>query len=162
ILSQVLYSFAYALTMPLSGWDAWFIWFVKAGAFFMDGGVEASFLTSPVYAQDHPDYPLLIPLAISWLYTAAGAAEEQAGKAIYPLQFAALLAIFHYGVARYAGKKTGLLFAALVSITPLVLVHAAGFPVQIDPSYAVKDSAGYADLAIAIYFLAAGLFIFIY
>lgn len=163
ILSQVLYSFAYSLTMPLSGWDAWFIWFVKARAFFMDKGVEPAFLTNPVYVQDHPEYPLLVPLAISWVYTAMGSAGEWAGKALYPLQFAALLSIFHFAVKKTScSKQAGLIFTALLSMTPLLLIHAGGFPVQVDPSYAVKDQAGYADLAIAIYFLASGLFIFLF
>jgi hypothetical protein len=163
IISQVIYSFAYALTMPLSGWDAWFIWFVKARAFFLDGSVKAAFLTDPAYVQDHPDYPLLVPLAVSWIYTAIGAAQEEAGKVIYPLQFAALLSIFHYGVRRFTGSRLmGLLFTALLALTPLVLVHAAGFPVKVDPAYTGKDLTGYADLALSAYFLAAGLFIFLY
>ncbi|CAG1065444.1 hypothetical protein BAC1_01025 [uncultured bacterium] len=163
ILSQVLYSFAYALTMPLSGWDAWFIWFMKARAFYMDGSVSAAFLIDPAYVQDHPEYPLLVPLAISWIYTAIGATHEEAGKIIYPLQFAALLSIFHYGVRKVSGSRTaGLLFTALLSLTPLLLLHGAGFPVQVDPSFRVKDFTGYADLALSAYFLAAGLFIFLY
>lgn len=163
ILSQVLYSFAYSLTMPLSGWDAWFIWFVKARAFFLDGSVNAAFLTDPAYVQDHPDYPLLVPLAVSWIYTALGSAQEEAGKIIYPLQFAALLSVFHYGVRRITGSRTiGLLFTALLSVTPIVLVHAAGFPVQIDSAYTGKDLTGYADLALSSYFLGAGFFIYLY
>lgn len=163
ILSQVFYSFAYALTMPLSGWDAWFIWFVKARAFFLDGSVNAAFLADPAYVQDHPDYPLLVPLAVSWIYTAIGSAQEEAGKIIYPLQFAALLSVFHYGVRRLTGSRiTGLLFTALLSVTPLVLVHAAGFPVQIDSSYTGKDFTGYADLALSAYFLGAAVFTLLY
>lgn len=163
ILSQVLYSFAYSLTMPLNGWDAWFIWFVKARAFFLDGTVSAAFLTDPAYVQDHPDYPLLVPLAVSWIYTALGSAQEEAGKVIYPLQFAALLSVFHYGVRRLTNSRTiGLLFTALLSVTPLVLVHAAGFPVQIDTAYTGKDLTGYADLALSAYFLGAAIFILLY
>lgn len=163
ILSQVFYSFAYSLTMPLSGWDAWFIWFVKARAFFLDGSVKAAFLTDPAYVQDHPDYPLLVPLAISWIYTALGSAQEEAGKIIYPLQFAALLSVFHFGVRRLTGSRTiGLLFTALLCVTPLVLVHGAGFPVQIDSAYTGKDFTGYADLALSAYFLGAAIFILLY
>lgn len=163
ILSQVLYSFAYTLSMPLNGWDALFIWFVKARAFFLDRAVEASFLTDPAYVQDHPDYPLLIPLAVSWIYTAAGAAQEEAGKIIYPLQFAALLSLFYYGVRRLSGSRTaGLLFTALLALTPVVLLHAAGFPVQMDSGYTGKDMTGYADLALSAYFLGAGIFIFLF
>lgn len=163
ILSQVVYSFAYATAMPLAGWDALFIWFVKARAFFLDGSVEAAFLTDPVYAQSHPDYPLLVPLAVSWVYTAIGAAQEEAGKIIYPLQFAAMLALFHYGSRRLAGSRTiGLLFTALLALTPVVLVHAAGFPVLVDASYTGKDMTGYADLALSAYFLGAGVFTVLY
>ncbi|CAG0928661.1 hypothetical protein PLCT1_00807 [Planctomycetaceae bacterium] len=162
ILSQAAYSFAYALTMPLSGWDAWFIWFVKARAFFMDGFVNAAFLNDPVYAQDHPEYPLLVPLAVSWIYTAIGAAQEEAGKLIWPMQFCALLAIFHYGLRKFSGsRRTALVFTALLSMTPIVLVHAAGFAVKLK-GVQMGDLTGYADLALATYFLGAGLFIFLY
>lgn len=161
ICSQVAYAFAYAIAMPLSGWDAWFIWFVKARAFFMDAGVQASFLTDPVYQQDHPEYPLLVPLAVAWMYTAVGSAGEWAGKAVYPVQFAALLAIFHYGALRFAGKTAALVFTALLSVTPLVLVHAAGFPVKIE-GLAMGDFTGYADLTLAAYFLGAAIFLVLY
>jgi len=162
VLSQVAYSFAYALTMPLSGWDAWFIWFVKARAFFMDGFVSSAFLKDPVYGQSHPEYPLLVPLSVSWIYTAVGAGYEQAGKIIWPVQFAALLSIFHYGVRKFSGsRRTALVFTALLSMTPIILVHAAGFPVKLR-GVQMGDLTGYADLALSAYFLGAGLFIFLY
>lgn len=161
IVSQVAYAFIYSLSMPLSGWDAWFIWFLKARVFFIDKGVSAVFLTDPLYSQAHPDYPLMVPLAVSWIYTAAGRAYEQFGKVIYPLQFASMLIVFNYAAGRVSDKRTGLLFTALLSLTPFLLAHAGGLPVKIGGLY-TGDFTGYSDLALSAYFMAGGAFLFLY
>ena len=75
IISQVFFAFFSSMLMPISGWDAWGIWFLKANAFFVDGGVESSFLLDSTYTRSHQDYPLLLPLSITWLYICMGTAQ---------------------------------------------------------------------------------------
>ncbi len=161
ILSQAAYVFTYALALPLSGWDAWFIWFLKGRAFFVDRTVSNGFLTNSLYAYDHPEYPLLIPLSIAWVYTAIGHVSETAAKVIFPLQFYSMLAVFYYFTRRLWGRSAGLIFTALLSLTPIVLIHSGGFPVKIGVLYA-GDFVGYADLTIAMYFLSACAFFYLY
>ncbi|MFQ5735331.1 MAG: hypothetical protein ACE5GY_00530 [Thermodesulfobacteriota bacterium] len=160
IVSQAAYALLYAGLLPVRGWDAWLIWFFKARAFFADGGVTSGFLLNPDYAYSHPDYPLLVPLSVAWVYTALGHAGEMAAEMLYPLQFIAMLLVFHWGARRAAGGATALLFTALLSLTPILLVHAAGFVSSIGP-LAGGDYVGYADLTLALCFLFAGVFLYL-
>lgn len=160
IALQSAYALFYAYIMPVSGWDAWLIWFLKARVFFIDGSVEPSFLLDPNY-QQHQDYPLLVPLFISWVYTAAGAAKEAWGKLLSPLQFISLLAVFHYLSARATDRKTAAVFTALLSLTPVLVVHGGGLPLKIGGLYS-GDFTGYADLALSASFAGGAAFLYLY
>lgn len=43
-------------------WDPRSIWFFHGKAFFYDNGIDVAFLKNPVYAINHPNYPVFIPL----------------------------------------------------------------------------------------------------
>ncbi|MBI1912529.1 MAG: hypothetical protein HYS21_11085 [Deltaproteobacteria bacterium] len=159
IALQVIYAFIYTSLMPINGWDAWAIWFLKAKAFFVDKGVEQLFFEN--YGNSHIDYPLMIPLSAAWIYTAVGSINEFAAKALYPLQYASMLLIFYYVVSRLADRQFAILFTFLLSLTPIVMVHGAGFPVKVSVLY-MGDYTGYADLPLAIYFLGAASFFYLY
>lgn len=161
IAVQVLYVFSFATLLPLRGWDAWSIWFLKARAFYVNGGVTAAFLKDPSYAYSHPDYPLMVPLSAAWVYAAGGKVAETAAKVLYPVQFACMLAIFHYAASRASDKRLALVFTALLSLTPVVVIHSAGLPVAIGGLY-LGDYVGYADLTLSICFLASGAFAYRY
>ncbi len=158
IFSQVIYAFLYGIIPPISSWDAYQTWFFKANVFFKDRGVVASFFDIPLV---HPDYPLLIPLSAAWVYTCLGYINDVLVRAIYPLQYVSLLLIFYYLVKRTSSVRTALVFSALLSITPIIMVHGAGLPVRIGELY-TGDFVGYADLALSIYFLAAAGFFYLY
>lgn len=158
IIIQSAYAFLYAFSVPLFGWDAWFIWFVKARVFFLDQGISGEFLSNPGY-RHHGDYPLLMPLATAFVYGAAGSANETIGKLMYPVQLLSLVAVIYYAVSRAAGKRTGLLFAALSTLVPIIMVHAGGAPGKIGRLYA-GDFVGYSDLTLSIYFMGAAAFLY--
>ena len=160
ILVQSAYAFIYALSVPLFGWDAWFIWFLKARVFFLDQGISGEFLGNPGY-RHHGDYPLLMPLATAFVYGAAGAANETIGKLIYPLQLLSLVSVIYYAVSRIAGRRTGLLFGAISTLVPVVMIHAGGVPAKLGSLYA-GDFVGYSDLALSIYFMGAAAFLYFY
>lgn len=161
ICVQLLYSFIYASALPVSGWDAWAIWFLKAKVFFIERSVHAGFLTDPSFGYSHPDYPLMIPLAVSWIYTVIGGADDSIARLIYPLQYGALLALFHHFVKAVAGSRTALLFTGLLSLTPVMVIHGAGLAVKVGGLY-TGDYVGYADLALSAYFMASGAFIYLF
>ncbi|MBE9528691.1 MAG: hypothetical protein IME99_05585 [Proteobacteria bacterium] len=161
IALQLVYVFVYYGALPITGWDAWSIWFFKARAFFIDGGVTSGFLLNADYGYDHPDYPLLVPLSLMWLFTTLGEANDIVAKILYPIQFAALLALLYYFILRSVGRRSALVAAALLSLTPLVVIHSAGLPQKIGGLYS-GDFVGYADLTLALLFMASGGFIYLY
>jgi hypothetical protein len=160
IFFQITYVISYITMFPISGWDAWTIWFLKAEAFFIDGGVSVRFLLDGDYGH-HPDYPLMIPLSVAWVYFTMGKVNEIAAKLIYPLQFLSLIFIFHYFVKKHSNQRMALLFTAMISLTPIILVHAAGFPVRIWTLY-TGDYVGYSDLTLSIIFFMAGAFLYLF
>lgn len=158
ILSQVFYAFLFATLLPISGWDALQTWVFKGKVFFYDMGISSGFLKDP---SSHPDYPLLIPLTFSWVYTAMGYVNDEMVRIIYPLQYVCLLVIFYYTIRKASTKRISLLFTTLLSMTPVIMVHTSGFIVRIGGLYS-GDFVGYADLALSIFFLGAGAFFYHY
>ncbi|MCC6544976.1 MAG: hypothetical protein IT392_10850 [Nitrospirae bacterium] len=158
ILSQVFYAFLFGALLPIRGWDALQTWAFKGKVFFYDMGISSDFLKDPL---THPDYPLLIPLTLSWLYTSIGHVNDEMARIIYPMQYVSMLAIFYYAVRKTASKRMSLLFTALLSLTPIVMVHSSGFAGRIGGLYS-GDFVGYADLALSIFFLGAGAFFYLY
>lgn len=159
IVSQAAYSFSYAMLFPVTGWDSWQTWFFKARVFFTDGGLKREFfLTNDLI---HADYPLLIPLAVTWVYVAVGKTHEIMARLIFPLQYVSLLGVFYYLVSTATTRHNALLFTSMLSLTHIIMRHAADFPIKI-PGVPTMDFVGYADLALAAYFVAAGGFFYLY
>jgi len=61
-----------AAFQPDGGWDAWAIWNFKARWLARGGSSWSEILTNPIFATSHPDYPLLVPLSVSRLWTMTG------------------------------------------------------------------------------------------
>ena len=136
----------YERAMPLTSqsWDAWAIWLFKAKAFYLDGSIGVYLDRSREFIGQ-PGYPLLTPLYATFLYGLAGEVADQSAKVLSPCFYLALLGVFH-GVARHAaGSLTAGLATAILALT--AMVQRVAF-----------ELAGYADTALAAYFvLAAGL-----
>ncbi len=161
IASQAAYVLFYSQLLPIMGWDAWAIWHLKARAFFFDGAVTGGFLTDPTYHFSHPDYPLLVPLAATWVYTAAGAVDEVAARMLHPLLLLALLGSFHVLTSKASSPRHALVFTALLATTPIVILHSGGVFGQFG-HLTGGDYVGYADLALSACFLVSGSAMFLY
>lgn len=159
MVSQIVYVFVYALLMPVNGWDALEIWFFKARGFFGEKKVSVSFFLNNPAAK--PDYPLLIPLSIAWIYTSIGKINEHLAKILYPLQYVSLLIIFLHLLKKISSRKNALLFTTLLSLTPVLLIHAGGLPVSLGRLYS-GDFVGYADITLSIYFMSSCGFLYLY
>lgn len=154
---EILYVFVYAPMTPIRGWDAWSQWFLKARIFFEAHSVPKTFLLDP----DCPNksYPLMVPLAVTWIYICLGHVQDMLAKILYPLQYSALLVLFCSLVRRLASQKNALFFTALLASTPVVILHAGGLsPLTSLSGLYASDFVGYADLTLAILILVAGGF----
>jgi len=84
----VLEALAFPLFVP-DYWDAWSIWGFKAKAFYLSRSVTPLFRDYyPLYDNthfSHPGYPLLLPLAETWVYLGLGKVDEQTVKLLFPL-----------------------------------------------------------------------------
>ncbi len=158
IALQIIYFLVYAMSWPLVGWDAWTFWFFKAKAFYLANGMPPDwFFLNPGPNPGeymHPDYPLLTPLSVTWIYVSLGKIDEQLAKLIFVLNAIALLAIFYYMLKQHINRLYALLFTSLLSITPVFIRHAGGTPIY--------DAVGLADLTLSMYILGAATFFHFY
>jgi hypothetical protein len=134
------------------GWDGLLNWEIKARIAFLNGGaIPLSFYSDPTRPWTHPEYPLLLPLTESWLYSWLGSADQAMVKILFPVFFAASLGLLHAGVRRFGARPAQLWLApAMLATTPLILAGEGGV------------ASGYADFPLAVFYLAAVIFLLEY
>ena len=107
---NVLY---WILRRPVVDWDARSIWFFHARVLFVDGGLDPSVFTDPVYL--HSAYPLLLPIQGAWLAFLQGGWDDVTAKSFLLLDFAARLQLLWKllrarGFPAWAGLAATVLF----------------------------------------------------
>jgi hypothetical protein len=134
--------------MPLTSqaWDAWAIWMFKARAFYLDGGIEP-FLSRTSEFSTQAGYPLLVPLYARFLYVVNGAVADLAAKILSPCFFAATLGVYYLFSRRFGRPEVAAATTAMLGWLPMAAVVAFRL-------------AGYADTALAFYFVVAGGFLY--
>lgn len=153
IVIQVVFSAANSVSLPVQGFDAWVIWFVKAKAFFIERAVTYDFFLNAVYSNGNPGtytYPLTIPLAVAFSWTSMGYADDQAVKLIFVIFYWCLIGIFYFFSREAVSRKTALALTAMLATVPRVMEQGG------------LTGVGYADLPLAVYFLSAAGFALAY
>lgn len=134
-----------AAALPVGDWDAWAMWNLRAK--FLAGPPGAwRYAVSPLLANAHPDYPLLLPAFIARVWKASGNMDAIAPIVTSLLFFGALLALLVSVVALLRGTASAML-AGLVILSTTSLLYWA--PAQ------------YADIPLAFYYLCAIALIFL-
>ncbi len=140
-------TFLQALLTPMEGYDAVAIWGLKAKAIFLERALPVGLLQDGAFALSHPDYPLLVPLAESYIAITLGRWNDVAVKLIFPLFLVALLVLFHAALGRLtvAGPSgaTSLLTRRQRLLITLLLASV--------PALSEQAASGYADIAIAFF-----------
>lgn len=127
------------------GWDGLFNFESKARLAFLNGGViPPEFFSDPSRTWMLQSYPLLLPLTESWLYSWLGRADQELVKIIFVLFFVSALCLLNGGARRLevAGWQM-FISPVLVFTTPLLLIGDG------------SASSGYADFPLAVFYLAA-------
>jgi len=120
--------------LPDGDWDAWAIWNLHA-RFLYRGGRGWTDLFLPILAWSHPDYPLLLPAAISRVWTFLGHESSRVPVGIACLfTFATILAPSS-AICYLRGRTQGLLAALLLAATPQLVLTGAGQLPDIEISY---------------------------
>ncbi|MFO1092323.1 MAG: hypothetical protein U0992_03285 [Planctomycetaceae bacterium] len=116
-----------ALLTPQRFWDERAIFGIKSKVLFTDGTIDSPILADPDFAQGHPRYPLLIPLAETHVYLLLGRIDDRWSKAVFPLLFAGLVVTFAGVLSRRFGSGTGWLWALLLATLPVLSPYELGF-----------------------------------
>lgn len=137
LLLQIAYVALIALGQPLTYWDSWVTWGIKARTLFIDQTLSPALLTDVSRAITHLDYPLLLPLAEATLFRALGAVDDRFVGWIALGFFLALVALV-YAASRMFGatRSRALLASTVVGALPTVALLAA---------------ENYADIPLAVY-----------
>ena len=120
ILTEVFLTF----DRPHGGWDAWAIWNLRA-RFLFRGGEYWRDAFSPLLAEIHPDYPLLLPGLVvrGWTYLGRDAVSFPAVIAVfYTLSTIGMLTS---SLALLRGSFQGILAGVALACTPIFLRHGA-------------------------------------
>ncbi len=120
---------------PHGQWDAWAIWNLRA-RFLVTPYWRDAF--SPVLPWTHPDYPLLLPGFIAYLWRASGARQLAVP--------AATAFAFTFGTA-------GVLIGALAALKSRVHGFLAGMLLIGTPFFVEHGAAQYADVPLSFYML---------
>jgi hypothetical protein len=131
------------------GWDGLFIFEIKARMAFFNGGVvPAAYYSDLSRVWSHPAYPLLLPLTESWIYLWLGYPDQQMVKIIFPFFFVSALAMFF--VVNSDNRRSMFVSLGLLMTTPLVWIGAG------------SATLGYADFPLAVFYLAAIVYLLEY
>lgn len=96
---HVFYVLAGAIRYPLWSIDTYGIWFFKAKAWFLVGGVPWQTLRDTTYLFSHPQYPLGLPALVGSFYLLTGAVQDRVVLLLYPMVYLGVL-ILCYRVLR--------------------------------------------------------------
>jgi hypothetical protein len=132
-----------AIGRPLSIWDGWASWGMKARAIFLEGGVTETIYADPTRGSALLDYPLHLPLLESWVYSWLGTPDDRLVGVVGLLTFVSLLGPC-YGAMRRWNASIAASLAVVAVIGAMVHVWRLA-------------AAGFADVPLALLLTAAAI-----
>ncbi len=91
LIVHFLYVFSGVLHYPLHSMDVFTIWLFKAKTLFLYKNDFISILSDSKYADNHAQYPLLLPFLFSIIYTLVGNVDEFWVLIFYPFLYGTIL-----------------------------------------------------------------------
>jgi hypothetical protein len=123
----LLFVIVTAMGRPLTVWDSWVLWGMRARTLLVEGGISSAIYADASRVLTLPTYPLLVPLLEAWIYTWLGAADDRlAAAAVVPF-YAALPAVAYAALTRRGARRdSALLASAALAAVPALVGLAAG------------------------------------
>ncbi|MBI2031152.1 MAG: glycosyltransferase family 39 protein [Candidatus Levybacteria bacterium] len=145
ILITVSYVFFEVLLRPVTVWDGWAIWLLRAKLFFIDGKINSLALN---YVKS--DYPLIISLLNTFIYLILGKVDDSA-VLLTSFAFYIFLAIGLFSVLKNKFSLTYALLFTFLLMTIQTFVRQGG-----------RLEAGQADLPLGYYIFISTIFLIEY
>ncbi len=117
LIIQALFVSSSLMIKPVTGWDAWANYSLRAKCYFIDGTVSLPYLS-------HTDRGQFNGLAQAWVFTCIGKWDEIKGKIFFPLYFISLLILFFRAVRRTRPRLIALLGTSIMATLPFLVYHA--------------------------------------
>ncbi len=115
------------LLTPQRFWDERAIFGIKGAVLFEDGSIHSETLAQPRFVQYHPRYPLLLPLAQTYIYGWLGEVDDRWSKVIPPLAALGLWLTLAGVLTRVMGRERGWLWTLLLATVPALTTWEYGF-----------------------------------
>ena len=146
IAVQLVWIILMVIPMPVNSHDAVANFALKAKMFHFANGIPSGFFQFPETVVAHPDYPMLLPLTMTWIYEFTGFNDISINM-IMPCFYISFLFLF-YSLLRKVFNRT----YSLLAVFMLGTINQIG-------NYA---TILYADLIFSAYVTAAFIYLFLY
>jgi len=146
IAIQFLWILFMVLPSPVSSHDAVANYALKSKIFYFTGLIPENFFNMPEASVAHPDYPLMLPLAMTWIYGFTGF-DDVVVNIVMPVIYAAFIVLF-YSLSR---RQFGRTFSAICA-----------FMLATVPQFADYAMIIHADIILAVFITAAFIYMTLY
>jgi 4-amino-4-deoxy-L-arabinose transferase-like glycosyltransferase len=146
LLIQALWIIFYVIPMPVQSYDSIANFSLKAKMFYLDRGIPAGFFNWSESAVAHPDYPLLVPFYMTWVYHFTGFNDILITR-IMPVLYLAFLCLFYSLLVKLFPRKYSLLAVFCLGTIPQLTRYA---------------TIMYADLALGAFVACAFAYLMLY
>ncbi|MFA6636035.1 MAG: glycosyltransferase family 39 protein [Candidatus Omnitrophota bacterium] len=116
---QVVWVFILTIPFPVHAHDAAANYALKAKIFFFHSGIPADFFSWSESTVAHPDYPLFLPLIMTWIYSFIGF-NDVLVRLIMPLFYAGFIAVFFSSMRRLFDRSYALLATFILATIPQI------------------------------------------
>ena len=128
VIIQVVWGFLLVIPIGVHSHDAVANYALKAKIFYLSGGIPEGFFNWPESTVAHPDYPLLLPLLMTWVYEFTGF-NDIAINLIMPVIYVAFLVLFYDLLRKFFGRAYSMLAVFVLATIPQLadyatLIHA--------------------------------------
>ena len=146
LLIQCLWIFFYVIPMPVQSYDSVANFSLKAKIFYLNAGIPKGFFHWSESTVTHPDYPLLVPFYMTWVYRFIGFNDIVITR-IMPVLYLAFLCLF---------------YALLIKLFPRKYSLIALFCLGTIPQLTRYATIMYADLALGAFVACAFVYLMLY
>ncbi|MGB2629608.1 MAG: glycosyltransferase family 39 protein [Candidatus Omnitrophota bacterium] len=123
ILVQILWVLFLVIPTPVYSHDAVANYALKAKIFYFLGGVPEGFFNWSESTVAHPDYPLLLPFLMTWIYAFTGF-NDLVVNLVMPVIYLSFLGLFYSQAKKIFSGAYALLLTFFIATVPQVADYA--------------------------------------
>ncbi len=123
LLIQFLWAVFLVAPMPVSSHDAVANYALKAKIFYFTGGIPEGFFGFSETTVAHPDYPLLLPFLMTWIYNFIGF-NDLAVNMVMPVIYLAFMVLVYSQMKKLFGRQYSLLSVFILATIPQLVDYA--------------------------------------